>query len=248
MILETIGRDCLFLNWALPADALPELEEPMRYDLHAWRGRDHVFVSAALFRQQVLDIPKVIFPRVSYPQLSVRLCTIDGDGMPSFYISTVLLPAWVLPSVRLVARQQAHKASFQYPTQGAALEESPLRWLVRSKGVLEVSVSPGAGAPGEGPDLGDWKRTVAYFQRRNRWYFSSAAGLKRIEVTSKDVQVVPISTEIGDDSLLPGCMGSAPGAAWPALHSCWLSPEVPFVFEVGWAKEAPLPREAPAPG
>ena len=50
MILETIGRDCLFLNWALPAATLPELEPPLRYDLHRWRDKDYVFLLAALFR------------------------------------------------------------------------------------------------------------------------------------------------------------------------------------------------------
>lgn len=247
MILETIGRDCLFLNWALPVEALPELEPPLRYDVHGWRDHDYVFLSAALFRQQLIDIPKVIFPRVSYPQLSVRLCTLDGDGMPSFFISTVLLPAWVLPSVRLVARQQASKASFHYPSQ-ASLEGSPLHWSVKSTGQLEVSVSPGAAAAGEGPVLGDWDQTVTYFQRRKRWYFSSAHGLRRIEVTSRKVQALPIATEVEDDSLLSTCFTLSADRGWPNLHSCWLSPEVPFVFEIGWAKDPPLPRHVPAPG
>lgn len=248
MILETIGRDCLFLNWALPVEALPELDAPLRYDLHGWREGEYVFVSAALFRQQVIEIPKVIFPRVSYPQLSVRLCILDGDGMPSFYVSTVLLPAWVLPSVRLVSRQQAHKASFQYPTQGAGLADSPLRWSVRSKGRLDVSVTSGAAAFGEGPTLGDWGQTVTYFQRRKRWYFTAPDGLRRIEVTSRDVQAVPVATEVSDDSLLSSCLSAPSDQRWPALHSCWLSPEVPFVFETGWARDRPLPRHVPAPG
>ncbi len=248
MILETIGRDCLFLNWALPVEALPELEAPLRYDLHRWRGEDHVFLSAALFRQQVIDIPKVIFPRVSYPQLSLRLSTVDGDGVPSFFLCTVLLPAWVLPSVRLVARQQARKASFHYPTQGAGLAESPLRWSVKSKGCLDVTVSAGAAATGEGPPLGGWDQAVTYFQRRKRWYFSSPGGLRRLEVTSRDVQAIPIAAEVADDSLLSSCVAGSSERGWPPLHSAWLSPEIPFVFEIGWVKDRPLPRHVPAPG
>ncbi len=247
MILETIGRDCLFLNWALPVEGLPELEAPLRYDVHDWQGTDYVFLSAALFRQQVIDIPKVIFPRVSYPQLSVRLCVHDGDGVPSFFISTILLPAWVLPSVRLVARQQAQKASFHYPSE-AVLAETPLRWSVRSKGQLEVSVSAGAAAAGEGPALGDWEQTVTYFLRRKRWYFTSAHGLRKIEVTSRAMQAIPIATEVQDHSLLSSGLEVSGAPSWPALHSCWLCPEVPFVFEIGWAKDRPLPRHVPAPG
>ena len=246
MILETIGRDCLFLNWALPVEALPELEPPLRYDVHPWQEGDYVFLSAALFRQQVVDIPKVIFPRVSYPQLSVRLCTLDADGIPSFFISTVMLPAWVLPSVRLVAGQQARKAKFDYPAQGSGLAESPLRWSVRSKGQLEVTVSSGSAAAGAGPTLGDWAQTVAYFQRRKRWYFGTSDGLKRIEVTSREEQAIPISSRVEDNSLLGSCLEGY-AAGWPELHSCWLSPEIPFVFEIGWAKERPLPDHLPAP-
>ena len=247
MILETIGRDCLFLNWALPELALPELEAPLRYDRHSWQGDDYVFVSAALFRQQVIDIPKVMFPKVSYPQLSLRLCTLDGDGMPSFFLCTVLLPAWVLPSVRLVARQQARKGSFSYPAQGATLSDAALRWCVRSRGKLEVSATSGASVTGDGPTLGSWEQTVTYFQRRKRWYFDASDGLRRIEVRSRDVEAVPIAAEIADDSLLASCMGGAQGS-WPTLHSSWLSPEIPFVFEVGWAQDRPMPRHVPAPG
>ncbi len=248
MILETIGRDCLFLNWALPAAALPELEAPLRYDRHRWRGEDYVFLSAALFRQQVIDIPGTIFPKVSYPQLSLRLSTVDGDGVPSFFLCTVLLPAWVLPSVRLVARQQARKASFSYPAQGAEIASSPLRWSVKSRGRLEVTVSAGAAATGEGPELGDWQQSVTYFQRRKRWYFSSPGGLRRLEVTSREVQAIPIAAEVADDSLLSSCLAGRSERGWPALHSAWLSPEIPFVFEIGGAQERPLPRHVPAPG
>ena len=192
MILETIGRDCLFLNWALPVEAVPELEAPLRYDLHRWRDSDYVFLSAALFRQQVLDIPKVIFPRVSYPQAVLRLCTTDADGVPSFFLCSVLLPAWVLPSVRLVARQQARKASFDYPAQGAGVGAATLRWSVRSGDRLEVAASAGAGLTGDGPSLGNWRQSVAYFERRERWYFATADGLRHVEVSSRDVESVPV--------------------------------------------------------
>lgn len=248
MILETIGRDCLFLNWALPVEALPELAPPLRYDRHSWQGGEHVFVSAALFRQQVLDIPKVLFPRVSYPQLSVRLCTTDGDGVPSFFLCTVLLPAWVLPSVRLVARQQARKASFSYPAQGAGVAAEPLRWCVRSGSTLDVTARAGTGVTGTGPSLGSWKQAVTYFERRKRWYFAAADGLRRIEVSSRAVESVPVTVEVADDSLLASCLESAGEGGWPELHSGWLSPEIPLVFEFGWAMDNRLPRHVPAPG
>ncbi len=248
MILETIGRDCLFLNWALPEAALPVLEGPLRYDLHDWQGSRYGFASAALFRQQVVDIPKVLFPKVSYPQLTLRLCTVDGDGVPSFFLCTILLPAWVLPSVRLVARQQARMASFSYPAQGADVGSGSLRWCVKSGERLEVDATAGSGVTGHGPSLGGWSQAATYFQRRKRWYFSAPDGLRRIEVTSRDVEAVPLSVDVRDDALLQGCVEPGPTDGWPQLHSSWLSPEIPFVFEIGWAKDRPLPRHVPAPG
>ena len=248
MNLETIGRDCLFLNWALPADVLPELEAPLRYDQHGWRGGSYVFLSAALFRQQVLDLPRVRFPKLTYPQLSLRLCTLDGDGMPSFYLCSVLLPAWVLPSARWVSRKQARKAAFSYPRRGADLGEAALRWTVKSRAVLDVRACAGLAAPGEGPSLGSWQQAVTYFQRRERWYFSSGDGLRRLKVRSREIQATPVAAEVVDDSLLGACLGEQPEAAWPALHSAWFSPEIPFVFEMGQAKKSALPRRVPAPG
>jgi hypothetical protein len=248
VVLKTIGRDCLFLNWALPASTLPALAPPLRYDsLHA-DGRQTVFLSAALFRQQILDIPGVRFPKVSYPQLSLRLCTVDGEGMPSFYLCKLLLPAWVLPSVRLVARQQAHTALFDYPPQGAQPVERPLSWQVRKRDRLEVAARAGTTAAGPGPSLGSWEQAVTYFQRRNRWYFGGPDGLRRLEVESRDAQAVPVAASVVEAGLLGACLAGGVEGGWPALHSAWFSPEIPFVFKLGWAGEAALPRRVPAPG
>ena len=248
MIFETIGRDCLFLNWALPAAALPELDAPLRYDLHSWRGEEHVFLSVVLFRQQILDIPRVRLPKVSYPQASLRLCTLDGGGMPSFFLSSVMLPAWVIPSVRLVARQPARKATFAFPQPGAGAGESERRWSVKSRSRLTVAARPAGASAGSGPRLGSWEQTVTYFQRRNSWYFRAADGLRRIEVKRREAQVVPVAAEVEESELLADCLGLGAGARWPDLHSSWLSPAIPFVFQVGGARERTVPRRLPAPG
>jgi len=248
VVLKTIGRDCLFLNWALPAGALPPLASPLRYDSLTWEGDRYVFLSAALFRQQILDLPGIRFPSVSYPQLSLRLCTLDGQGLPSFYLCNLLLPAWVLPSVRLVARQQAKAATFAYPPQGAQPAERSLLWRVKRQRQLEVVVSQGMTEPGPGPALGSWEQRVTYFQRRNRWYFGGADGLRLLEVKSRDVQAVPVAARVEDAGLLSSCMPGELEGGWPDLHSAWLSPEIPFVFELGWAGDRALPRHLPAPG
>ena len=45
-MLRTTVRDCLYLNWAFPAEALPPPPAPLRYQRHVWQGREHVFASA----------------------------------------------------------------------------------------------------------------------------------------------------------------------------------------------------------
>src|SRR4029079_191795 len=73
MMLRTLVRDCLFLNWALPASALPEPASPLRYQLHSWQGEDWVFASAVLFHQEGLHFEGLPLPRLSYPQFNLRL-------------------------------------------------------------------------------------------------------------------------------------------------------------------------------
>ena len=111
-----------------------------------------------------------------------------------------------------------------------------------------VEVSKGAMAIGEGPLLGAWENAVHYFQQRKRWYLKTADGVRRIDVKSNAVQAIPVAAEVAEATLLRSCLSAGGRAEWPRLHSCWLSPEVPFVFELGRAKDAALPASLPAPG
>src|SRR5260370_1362983 len=100
MKLRTVVRDCLFLNWALPADALPEPPAPLRYQRHAWQGRDYAFVSALLFHHDAVRWSAFPLLRVGYPQLNVRLYVLDEDGMPAVWFMRELMPAWAAPGAR----------------------------------------------------------------------------------------------------------------------------------------------------
>src|SRR6202035_544612 len=107
MLLRTTVRDCLFLNWALPAAALPAPVAPLRYQLHSWQGEDYVFASALLFYQEGLHLPALPLLWVSFPQLNVRLYVLDGEGVPAVLFRRMLMPAWLAPGVRLVTGQPA---------------------------------------------------------------------------------------------------------------------------------------------
>ncbi len=82
MKLRMTVRDCLYLNWALPVEGLPEPAPPLRYQLHSWQGRDWVFASALLFHQDAIQLSALPLLRVGYPQFNLRLCVLDGRASP----------------------------------------------------------------------------------------------------------------------------------------------------------------------
>ena len=246
MIFRTAVRDCLHLNWALPLDRLPPLPPPLAYDTVAWRGADHGFLSVMLLRVSGLHLQSLPAVRLSHPQLLARLCIVDGDGLPAFWLRTVLVPAWVLPPARLVARQPARCGRFRYPHgEPEALDGA---WEVRRRGRLALFAEPGSPAAAEAPDLGSWERTVRYFLRRRQTYFSTSSGLRKISVPPRAAEPVPLRVELEESGLLNSCLGLPPAAEWPPLHSAWLLPEESFLFEVGAAREGALPRQVPAAG
>ena len=162
MILRTNVRDCLYLNWTLPAEGLPAPPEPLRYDLRQRDGTDVVLASALLFRQDGLRFTSLPLPHVDAPQFQLHFCTLDEDGVPSVLIRTVLVPSWFAPGARWVTRQPARAARLLYPASTA--DGDSWRWEVRrgSKLVVDqettcgtpfVSTAPGQSVPSNGSPL-----------------------------------------------------------------------------------------------
>lgn len=262
MKLRMTVRDCLYLNWALPAETMPELPAPLRYQFHSWQGSDWVFASALLFHQDAVRLAAFPLIRVGYPQFNLRLYVLDGEGKPSVFFRKMLMPGWVAPGVRWVSQQPAAAARLDFPRPTLSGGDGPWQWRVVCNGsggmggmsTMEVRAWRDASAlPAsfEGPRIGSWEDTVRYFQERLRGYAEGPNGeLRRIEVRRSQVGVWPLRVEIaGHEQILPRLMHLAPSAAsvlhegWPPLHSAWLAPEVPFVFEM-----ARVPRVAVAPG
>jgi len=256
MKVRTVVRDCLFLNWALPVEGLPEPPAPLRYQRHAWQGRDHVFASALLFHHDAVRWTAFPLLRVAYPQLNVRLYVLDEDGVPSVLVQRELMPAWVAPGVRLVSRHPAASArlDFPRPSRGAEAEAGSWSWRAERGGTLTVRAWVHSPAIGEGPRIGSWDETVRYFQERPRGYAVHDGALHRVEASHPPVEAVwPLAAEVvGGDSLLRRLLPLAPGLPGPhlppsplqatpavpldghghlpALHSSWLCPEMPFSF------------------
>jgi hypothetical protein len=246
-MLRTTVRDCLYLNWALPADALPEPPVPLRYQLHPWQGQDWTFVSALLFHQDSLHLTALPILRFGYPQLTFRVCVLDDEGIPSVLFRKMLMPAWVAPGVRLITHQPASRARLRFPRPSRDVNGGPWLWQAERHGKLEVRAWQDSPLLGEGPRLGSWNDAVRYFQERPRGYALASGELHRISARHPPVPVWPLRAEVEGDGLLPSLLDLPEDTLWPGLHSAWLCPEIPFVFELGLVLRVPVAPAMPHP-
>jgi hypothetical protein len=254
MKVRTVVRDCLYLNWALPAAALPEAPAPLRYQLHPWRGGDHVFASALLFHQDSVRLPAVPLLRFGHPQLNLRLYVLDGEGYPSVLFLRMLMPLWMAPGVRLLTHQPAAGAHLDFPRPSRDPEAGSWCWRAERGETFSVRAwldSPGIG---EGPRLGSWEETVRYFNDRQRGYAEVGGELYRIDASHRTSAVWPMRAEVDGGRLLPKLLPAAEtreiseSTELPPLHSAFLCPEMPFIFSFDLLPSgAPAVRQLPHP-
>jgi hypothetical protein len=252
MMLEMTVRDCLYLNWALPADALPAPVPPLRYQVHSWQGRDYVFASALLFHQDAVHLSVLPLLRFGYPQLNLRLYVLDEDGRPSVLFRRMLMPSWVVPGVRLITHQPASRARLDFPRPSRQAGDGPWLWKVERGGSLEVRAWQDSPRIGEGPRIGTWEQTVRYFYERPRGYAESAGALHRIDALHPAADTWPLRVELSGEELFGRLLplaGNGDGGAvhWPGLHSAWLCPEIPFVFELSLVPKVQVAPSLPQP-
>lgn len=254
MVLRTTLRDCLYLNWALPAPALPELPEPLRPELHPDGGQEWGFASVLLFQQVGLRSPTLPLARLSYPQLNLRWYVRDGDGLPAVYFRRMLVPAWVVPLARLVAGEPVRGGRLEYPQPSDDPEADGWTWRAGGEEGLVVTARRGAPAAGAGPDLGSWEATVRYFRERRRGYVGTGGGLRRIDTRQPDSPAWPVKVEVAGLEWVARGLGLAEGGAGElarGVHSAWLCPEMVMTFETASAEpapEEPVRRSVPAAG
>ncbi|MGD2114991.1 MAG: DUF2071 domain-containing protein [Acidobacteriota bacterium] len=262
MILRTKVRDCLYLNWAVPADSAPPLPEPLRYQtVHGPAGGDRgdgdgrvdrvdqawAFASALLFHHDGLRVRGLPLIRLSYPQLHVRHYVVDPEGRPAVYLRRMLVPLWVVPGVRLLGGQPARPGRLSFASPSREPEPGRWRWRVRGRRGLDLVGERAAPRVGEGPDLGTWRETVRFFRERRRAYAGRAGHLRMIETTQPDVPLWPMRIDLEDDALVRRALATDP---LPALHSAWLCPEILMTFELAPEAEPdePVRRRVPAAG
>lgn len=246
-VLRTVVRDCLYLNWAFPLDALPALPEPLRYEERLENGKHYGFVSALLFRHEHLHMTGLPFIRFSYPQFNLRLCVRDHEGVPSVFFQRILVPGWVVPSARWVAHQPAQAAQFSYPQPSPDGQEEVWSWQVVRQVALRLSASKAPPEIGEGPMLGSWDETVGFFRQRSRGYVLSSGGLHPVETSQQPVPLWPLHASVEDPRLLIDSLDVQDETSWLEPHSAWLCPEVPYEFELSSETVRPSLSRAPAP-
>jgi hypothetical protein len=250
MVLRTTVRDCLYLNWALPAPALPALPEPLRYELHPAADREWGFASALLFFQDRLRFRAFPLVRLSHPQLNLRYYVLDAEGHPAAFFSRVLVPLWVMPAVRVLGNLPARAARLEFPRPSLDPEAEEWTWRVGNEDGLVVRARRGAPPVGAGPQLGGWEDTVRFFRERRRGYSEGAGGgLHRIDTQQPREPVWPMKAELEDGALVNAGLGLAADVPL-ALHSAWLCPEMALTFETArvHAVEEPVRRSVPAAG
>lgn len=246
MIFNTVIEDCLWLNWALAERALPPPPPPLVYDVYRNEAGGFVFASALLFRQHGLGA-RANLPGVSHPQCQIHVCTLDADGLESAWVFRMLLPNWLATSARWVAGRPARGARLDYPELGEpGARGERWTWSVRRTDRLIVEARLSSPPPGEGPSLGSFQRTVAYFRRQRAEYVMVRGRWQKVQVERESAEAMPVAATVVDSSLvaehLPGGHSEL-----PALHSSWLLPKVKTSFVYSTEGEGAAVPDAPAP-
>lgn len=249
MILETALADALYLNWAIPAAALPELPRALRYDLAPGEGGGSFFgfFSLVLFRQVGLHVRGASWLALSYPQANARLYVRDMNGAPAVFLLRQLAPAWVVPIARMVARQPLSGALLDFPGAVAGGLDGARRWKGHAGAGFDFVAHAGASPSGR-PTLGSFSDTSAFFRERSRAYWVRSTSLRSAETKHPTADVVPMHVEVVSAAWLESFLPFEPEGSWGAVHSAFLVPEVRLAFLFGAEPELVAPAQAAMAG
>ncbi len=248
MIFETALADALFVNWAVPAGAVPRPPAPLELETVLAGGERLAFVTLVLFRQRGLRVAALPWPRLSFPQCNLRLPVRDAEGGAGVWLLRELVPAWVVPLARTIGRQPVTAAVFDLRAGAAPGEQ---RWTLHAGRQLVLAARPGSGG-GLEPRLGDWPTTVAFFRDRPRAWVGRASDpgsdVRRIETAHPAVEGVPMAAGLERADWLAARLPAVDPGLWSRPHSAFRVAAARMTFELARAPLAALPARAPVPG
>jgi len=221
VIFQSELRDALWVNWALPPSALAPLPEPLSLDVLGTGASEVGFLSLVLFQQRRLRLASLPLLRLSFPQCNLRLLARDGERVASVYFVRELVPAWVVPIARLVARQPASAAIFRVEAEPGGEQ----RWSFSAGQRLALVARPGAPPPAA-PLPGSWPETVAFFRERPRGYVGSVRRLRRLAAAHPGAEAIPMRVEVLESAWLAARFPAIDPDLWHRPHSAFLIPSI----------------------
>lgn len=228
MAVETELADALYVNWAVPREGLPEPPAPLRLDSVVDGDEALAFVTLVLFRQRGVRLTRLPFVRLEFPQCNLRLPVRDADRVASIWLIRQLVPAWVVPLGRLLARQPVSAAILRDRRGG----DSPAdQWWEIAAGRPLVVRSRLAAAAAARPSLGGWESLVAFFRERPRGYLESGRGLLRLEASFDHAAGLPCAVVLERIDWLAARLPEVPVDLWARPHSAFVVPATRLVVQ-----------------
>ena len=236
-------RDCLHVNWAVAADALPPLPGGLRYETRGGPAGAIGFVSAVCFRQYGLRLGGMPLPSFGYPQWNLRTYVRDAEDLPSVYYFRMIVPPWVVPGARLVGGQPVLPGRLRYPHPYDPTSDAGSTWRVDVPRSFQVRVTPDEPHPLDGGFV-SWDLMVQFFRERTRGYVRTLTGLTRIGARPAATPTLALRVRELENSLGEAILGTT---LEPPL-SAFLAPSTEFVFALAKLPDLSLaPDPIPSP-
>lgn len=236
--------DALYVNWAVPVEQLPSPPELLQLDRVIAGGVETGFVTLVLFRQRGLRLAGWPPIELGFRQCNLRLPSRDADRVASIWLLRQVVPAWVVPFGRLVARQPLHAARLRNESGSG---EGGVRWRVHAEAELALTASPG-GNTAATPSVGGWEQLVAFFRERPRGYFRQRGELCRIEAAFEQASGLPQRVEIESAGWLERQLPLVPPELWRRPHSAFLVESTRLALARSRVPESTVAGPVPARG
>ena len=244
MAFETLLADALYVNWAVPREQLPAPPSPLTLETVVEGDATLGFVTLVLFRQRGVHLSRLPWLRVEFPQCNLRLPVRDSDRVASIWMLRQLVPAWVVPLGRLVARQRVSAAILRDRRGGTVGEQ---RWEIAAGRPLVLASRPAAAAV-SGPALGGWESLVTFFRERPRGYLDATGGVRRIEASFDHAAGIPCRVEVERADWLEARLPDVAAGTWSAPHSAFVVPATRLVLQRSRVAAMAVDARVPIPG